>query len=112
MAVSTPVFNGHQARLTLLSVPLSHTLAAAAAALDGAHDPIEVRRAAPFLVGENIDPELLLSRLDHAHVGEHAFVLEAAGELRGNGRGRVQPGEGDQLQDESGDVSTVTNTWT
>jgi len=96
---------GKRCQLTLLSVTLSHALAATATTLDGAQNTIKVGSTAPFLVGEDIDTQLLLTGLNHAHVGEHALILEGAGEFSGDGSIRMQSGEGDQLEDESRDVS-------
>lgn len=88
-------------KLTLLRVPFTHTLAAAATTLDRSHNAIHVRCSAPLLVRQDVNPELLFAGLDLAHVGEHAFILEGAGEFRGDGGVGVQSGKGDQLQDES-----------
>jgi hypothetical protein len=91
--------------LTFLSIPLSHTLAATATALDRTHNTIHVRRTAPFLVSEDINPELFFASLDQSDVGEHALVLESAGELSCDGSAAVETGEGDQLEDEADLVS-------
>lgn len=60
-------------------------------------------------MGEDIDTQFLLAGLDQAHVGEHALVLESAREFGRDGGIRVQSGEGDQLEDESGDVSFLSS---
>jgi hypothetical protein len=80
-------------KLTLLSIPLTHTLTAAASTLDSSDDSIHVWRTAPFLVRKDIHAEFLLTSLDEADVGEHALVLERAGELGGDGGAGVDSGE-------------------
>lgn len=92
-------------KLTLFGVTLAHALAAAASALDRAEDAVHVGCAAPLLVGENVDAELLFTRLDEADVGEHTLVLECAGQLGGDGGVGVEAGQGDQLEDEPRNVS-------
>lgn len=94
-------FQRNGCKLTLLSVALAHTLTAAASTLNCTHDAIHVRSTAPLLVGENINTQLLLARLDQAHVGEHTLILEGARQLSGDGGVGVQAGQGDQLQNET-----------
>jgi hypothetical protein len=89
------------AQLTFLSVSLSHTLAAAASTLNSSEDAIHIRGSAPFLVGKDVDSQLLFAGLDEPHIGEHAFIFESAREFGGQRGTRVQPGEGDQLKDKS-----------
>lgn len=72
-------------KLTLLRVPFTHTLTAAATTLDRSHNTIHVRCSAPLLVRQDVNPELLFARLDLAHVGEHALILEGAREFRCDG---------------------------
>lgn len=94
-------FQRNSGELTLLSVALAHTLIAAASTLNCTHDAIHVRSTAPLLVGENIHTQLLLARLDQAHVSEHTLILEGARQLSGDGGVGVQTGQGDQLQNEA-----------
>lgn len=58
-------------------------------------------------MGENIDAQLLLARLNKTDVGEHALVLERAGELGGDGCVAVEAGQGDELEDESGRLAVL-----
>jgi hypothetical protein len=95
-------------KLTLLSIPLTHTLTAAASTLDSSNDSIHVWRTAPLLVREDIHAEFLLTSLDEADVGEHALVLERAREFGGDGGAGVDSGEGDELEDEAILVSLGT----
>lgn len=48
-------------KLTLFRVPLTHTLTAAATALDRSQDTIHIRRTTPLLVRQDIDAEFLLA---------------------------------------------------
>lgn len=86
---------------TFFGVALTHTLAAAAAALDRSKDAIHVRRATPLLVREDIDAELFLAGLDETHIREHALVLERTRQLRRDRGVGVQAGQRNQLQHES-----------
>ena len=85
----------------MLSVSLTHTLAPTAPTLYRSQDTIDHTSTAPLLVRQHIAANFLLARLHEVDVGEHALVLEGAGELAGDGRSRVEAGERDELKDES-----------
>lgn len=97
----TSVDATESSKRTFLGVPLAHTLTAAAATLDSSENAIQVWSTAPFLMGQHIHAQFLLSGLNHADIGEHAFILERAREFRRDGCVGVQTGEGDQLQNKS-----------
>lgn len=93
--------------LTLLRVPLTHTLTTTTTTLDSSQNTIHIGCSAPLLVREHVHAEFLLARLDQPHVGEHTFILEGAREFRGDGGVGVQAGEGDELEDEAVCVNLI-----
>ena len=95
-------------KLTLFGVTLSHT-AAAATALDRSQNAVHIRSPAPLLMGEDLDSELLLARLNQTDIREHTLVLECARKLGRDGRVAVQTGQRDKLQDESVKISSLDN---
>jgi hypothetical protein len=52
-------------------------------------------------VREDIHAQLLLTGLNEADVGEHALVLEGAGEFGGDSGAGVDTGEGNELENEA-----------
>lgn len=86
---------------TLFRVTITHALAAAASALDSAQYSINVRRATPLLVGENVDTELLFAGLDKTDISQHTLILECTGKFGRDGGITMQTSQGNELQDKS-----------
>lgn len=81
----------------ILGDALAHGAGGADAAGDHLLQVVDVIRAAPLLVADDVDAELHLGLLDELAVGAHALGGVGAGEaVRGEGGG-VQPREGDEL---------------
>ena len=79
----------------------AHGARGARPARDSLDHAVGVAGAAPLLVRQHVDAQLLFAPLDQAHVGFHARLAEVARELRGDEARRVQSRERDELQDKA-----------
>ena len=64
------------------------------------HDPIDIVRATPPLVGEHITPQLLLPSLHKIHIRLHSLGLKPPTQLTRHRRATMQSRERDKLDDE------------
>lgn len=80
-----PIRNkSHAKPLTGLRITLSHTLVRTTSTLNRTQNPIDIGRSAPLLVLEDFHAKLLLARLYHLHIREHAVVFKSPRQFCGD----------------------------